>query len=407
MANNVGPSFVDSKLSGPSLQSATVIHIFEFVINISDIDSMAKMVSLASSSLANFVSARGSPVRPLFSRLTDIHPDAPLPKWTSAKDRAHQPRPEVQLQLQGPAAQERVLLFPGCFSNYNQPNLAAEAIYVLNKQGVHCESVYPGCCGMPQLEQGDLASVSKKAASAAKELACKVQVMQAQSNRSVTVVSLTPSCSFMIKSEWPLLLPYDENVKFLSSVTADISEFVSKIFKKYGAAPGMAPLPKNERAILHSACHARAQNIGNRAQQILKYIPKLSVSVVSKCSGHGGLWGCKSLTHASALKTGQAAKVAIEKSIETANKEVNCSVFPLNKNFLSLCLRAPAQLALANVRWPPVISRTCCPLAPPKVCPPPSFILCADASDPGAHAADAVHPIQLIARSYRLGDEQA
>jgi glycerol-3-phosphate dehydrogenase subunit C len=284
---------------------------------------MAKMVSLTSSTLANFVSARGSPVRPLFSSLTSMHHDAPLPKWASASDRFSRSQRSNLASLEGPAAVEHVLLFPGCFSTYNQPQLALDAVYVLNKQGVQCDSLYPGCCGMPQLEQGDLASVSEKAASVSAELTRRVRDLQLESNRNIAVVSLTPSCSFMLKSEWPLLLPHDENVKFLASVTSDISEYVSKIFKKYNAAPGMVPLPNNERAILHSACHSRAQNVGNRAQQILQYIPKLSVSVVNKCSGHGGLWGCKSSTHASAVKTGHAAKVAIEKSIDKAKKEAS------------------------------------------------------------------------------------
>lgn len=284
---------------------------------------MASVVSSTSSTLANFVSARASPLRPLFSSLTNIHHEAPLPKWANSSERLSRSQPQNQLNLEGPAAEEQVLLFPGCFSNYNQPNLALDAVYVLNKQGVQCDTLYPGCCGMPQLEQGDLASVSAKAASVAAQLSCRVRDLQLQSKRTVTVVSLTPSCSFMLKSEWPLLLPHDENIKYLASITSDISEYVSKIFKKYNPAAGMAPLPNNERAILHSACHSRAQNIGNRAQQILQYIPKLSVSVVSKCSGHGGLWGCKSSSHASAIKTGQAAKIAIEKSIDKAKKEAS------------------------------------------------------------------------------------
>ena len=39
--------------------------------------------------------------------------------------------------------------------------LAARA--VLAKNGVETEVVYPACCGMPQLEQGDLAQVAKSA----------------------------------------------------------------------------------------------------------------------------------------------------------------------------------------------------------------------------------------------------
>ena len=284
---------------------------------------MAKIVSLTSSTAANFVSARGSPLRPLFSSLTNIHQDAPLPKWASVSERLSPSQASNQVNREGPAVSEQVLLLPGCFCSYNQPSLAVDAVYVLNRQGVECESFYPGCCGMPQLEQGDLASVSERATRISAALSSRAREIQATSSRNITLVSLTPSCSFMLKSEWPLLLPYDENVKFVSSLTADISEYISKIFKKYSPAQGMVSLPNSERAILHSACHSRAQNIGNRAQQILQYIPKLSVSVVSKCSGHGGLWGCKSSSHASAVKTGQAAKVAIEKSIAKSTKEVN------------------------------------------------------------------------------------
>jgi glycerol-3-phosphate dehydrogenase subunit C len=283
-------------------------------------------------------------MRPLFSSLTNIHHDAPLPKWASVSERLSRSHPSNHVNCEGDAASEQVLLFPGCFSNYNQPNLALDAVYVLNKQGVQCESLYPGCCGMPQLEQGDLASVSEKAASIATELTRRVRELQTLSSRNVTVVSLTPSCSFMIKSEWPLLLPHDENIRNLASMTSDISEYVSKIFKKYSPAAGMTPLPNNERAILHSACHSRAQNVGNRAQQILQYIPKLSVSVVNKCSGHGGLWGCKSSTHASALKTGHAAKVAIEKSIEQAKKEASHLILSPR-----ICLAHPATGRMLNV----------------------------------------------------------
>jgi glycerol-3-phosphate dehydrogenase subunit C len=322
MANNVGPSFIDSKLAG-AFFSCPLRCQYRFVsMDFSDIDSMAKMVSLTSSTVANFVSARGSPLRPLFSSLANLHQDAPLPKWASSSEKLSQSQLSNQVNLDGPAAEERVLLLPGCFCSYNQPSLASDAVYVLNKQGVECDIFYPGCCGMPQLEQGDLASVSEKATRIAAALSLKVREIQANCNHNITLVSLTPSCSFMLKSEWPLLLPHDENIKFVASMTADISEFVSRIFKKYSPAPGMVSLPNSERAILHSACHSRAQNVGNRAQQILQYIPKLSVSVVSKCSGHGGLWGCKSSSHASAIKTGQAAKVAIEKSIEKATKEV-------------------------------------------------------------------------------------
>ncbi len=44
-----------------------------------------------------------------------------------------------------------------------QPPHRQAARAVLAHNGVACEAVYPGCCGMPQLEQGDLARVAARA----------------------------------------------------------------------------------------------------------------------------------------------------------------------------------------------------------------------------------------------------
>jgi glycerol-3-phosphate dehydrogenase subunit C len=190
----------------------------------------------------------------------------------------------------------------------------------------------------------------------------------------------------------------------LAFITSDISEYISKIFKKYSPAAGMVPLPNNERAILHSACHSRAQNIGNRAQQILQHIPKLSVSVVNKCSGHGGLWGCKSSTHASALKTGHAAKVAIEKSIEKAKKEASVILSAVSAALTLLqgaCSTCTSECPLASSHLAHMLSAAS---NEGQSASDETYVLSQCSAD--THAADAVHPIQLIARSYRLGEEQ-
>ncbi|HEY9163856.1 MAG TPA: heterodisulfide reductase-related iron-sulfur binding cluster, partial [Magnetovibrio sp.] len=41
----------------------------------------------------------------------------------------------------------------------------------------------------------------------------------------------------------------------------------------------------------HIACHARAQNMGRKAQELLKLIPETQTTVIERCSGHGGSWG--------------------------------------------------------------------------------------------------------------------
>ena len=79
--------------------------------------------------------------------------------------------------------------------------------------------------------------------------------------------------------------------KTLSKATYDISEYVVDIAKKEGLAPGMQPVPGG--VTLHMACHARAQNMGQKAAEMLRLLPDPDVAVVERCSGHGGSWGFK------------------------------------------------------------------------------------------------------------------
>ncbi len=70
----------------------------------------------------------------------------------------------------------------------------------------------------------------------------------------------------MLKFEWPLIVPENEDVKRLAAATYDIGEYVVDISKKHGLPGGMKPLP--EGVSVHMACHARAQNMGAKAAEI-------------------------------------------------------------------------------------------------------------------------------------------
>jgi glycerol-3-phosphate dehydrogenase subunit C len=64
---------------------------------------------------------------------------------------------------------------------------------------------------------------------------------------------------------------------------------------------------------LHIACHARAQNMGAKAAEMLRMLPGAQINVVERCSGHGGAWGVKRDTFPIGMKVGkpvfrQAAK---------------------------------------------------------------------------------------------------
>jgi hypothetical protein len=153
---------------------------------------------------------------------------------------------------------------------------------VLAKNGVESEIVYPACCGMPQLEQGDLARV----ADSARRISA---VLVPWIDEGYDVVALVPSCALMLKFEWPLILPKDAAVKQLSEATFDVTEYIVDIAKHEGLAPGLQPLDGG--VALHIACHARAQNMGQKATEMMRLIPAADVAVIERCSGHGGSWG--------------------------------------------------------------------------------------------------------------------
>src|SRR5262249_53910291 len=153
---------------------------------------------------------------------------------------------------------------------------------VLAHNGVDTEVVYPRCCGMPQLEQGNLAAVAHSAA--------RVSALLGQwIDKGYDVIALVPSCALMLKFEWPLISRDDPLVTKLSKATFDVSEYIVDVARKEGLAAGLSPLDGG--VTVQIACHARAQNMGQKAAEMLRLLPEADVSVIERCSGHGGSWG--------------------------------------------------------------------------------------------------------------------
>ncbi|MBT3991186.1 MAG: glycerol-3-phosphate dehydrogenase [Rhodospirillaceae bacterium] len=249
--------------------------------------------------LANWASKLGNGLtRPVMESVAGIHKEAYLPEFTGKpfEKRAAPPVTESKSR--------KAALYATCFVNYNNPEIGEATQAILAKNGVETEVVYPSCCGMPQLEQGDIARVAENAKKVSAEL---VQWI----DKGYDIVALVPSCALMLKFEWPLILPEDENVKRLSEATFDATEYIVDIAKQDGLADGLAKL--DGPVSLHLACHARAQNMGPKAAEMLRLIPDAQVEVIERCSGHGGAWGVKKENFEVALKIGRpAARKALE-----------------------------------------------------------------------------------------------
>ncbi len=217
--------------------------------------------------LANWASRCGNTLtRPLMEKLTDVDragraAEVPWPDLRPPRSNGAAPA----VNRDAPAFGRKAVLYATCFVNYNNPDIGVALRAVLAKNGVETEVVYPECCGMPQFEYGDLARVAGKAKKVAAALKPWIE-------KGYDVVSLVPSCSLMMKFEWPLLEPDDPTVKALSQSVFDASEYIVDIAKRHGLAPGLKPVPGG--IAMHIACHARAQNMGQKAAEMLRAAPR-------------------------------------------------------------------------------------------------------------------------------------
>ena len=227
--------------------------------------------------------------------IAGIHREAALPRFcgrTFAR-RAAKEAPEVNVRA--PAHGRKAVLFATCFANYNDPGIGLDARAVLALNGVETEVVYPGCCGMPQLESGDIEAVARSAEKTAAELGPWIE-------KGYDVIALVSSCALMLKFEWPLILPGNAAIETLSGATFDIAEYMVDMAAREGLADGMKPLEGG--VSVHLPCHARAQNMGPKAAAMLRLVPGTEVHVMERCSGHGGSWGIMKDHFEIALKQG-------------------------------------------------------------------------------------------------------
>ncbi len=269
--------------------------------------------------------------RDLMEIVAGVDRKAALPKYhvETLVKRAKYEIPPVNREA--PAFGRKAAIYATCFANFNNPDIGIAARRILAHNGVETEIVYPGCCGMPQMEQGDLAAVAKSAKHVAAELKTWI-------DRGYDIVALVPSCALMLKFEWPLIVPDDANVAALAKATRDIPQYVVDIAKKEGLAPGLAPLEGG--VTLHIACHARAQNMGQKAAEMLRLIPKIDLKIIERCSGHGGSWGILRENFETGIKVGRpVARQAVE-----AGKQFVASECPLaGMHILQGMERIPAE----------------------------------------------------------------
>jgi glycerol-3-phosphate dehydrogenase subunit C len=256
--------------------------------------------------IANWATDEGNAgMRNMLQDVAGIHREAALPKYHAKPLTAQAKAAPPRVNSEAPAHGRKAVLYATCFANYNNPDIGLAALRVLAHNGVAAEVVYPACCGMPLWEQGAIDQVVGNAEKVAEELGRYI-------DEGYDIIAPVPSCALMLKFEWPLAAPDNPAIRRLAEATYDITEYVVELAKDYGLAEGLQPLGGD--VTIHLACHARAQNMGAKGAEMLRLIPDTKISVIERCSGHGGIWGTLKENFEIALKVGKPAARQARKS---------------------------------------------------------------------------------------------
>jgi len=189
-------------------------------------------------------------------------------------------------------ARAKVALFATCTVEYNDPAIGKAAVAVLERNGVDVSLPQQKCCGMPYLDGGAVEECRALVRENVRTLADAVRDGR-------DIVSPGPTCSYMLKQEYPWL-DGSEDAKLVASHTKDLFEYLAGLHAR-GALNTTFTRPAGD-ITYHVPCHLRAQNIGTKSADILRLIPGANVNVIERCSAVDGTWGFKKEYYELSLK---------------------------------------------------------------------------------------------------------
>ena len=240
-------------------------------------------------------SLRFPPFRWLLEKTIGIHRKASLPRfrfktfssWFEGWSKSRTPR----------ADSVAVAVFPTCFVNYNEPEIGKALCAVLDHNGAKVTCPADRCCGMPFLDCGDVDGARKQAAKSLPVLAEAARAGQA-------ILVPQPTCAYMLKREWPSLLPGADSEAVARAVEDPASWLAARRAKgefktdfRAGAVTGAVGY--------HFACHLQALGTGPKSRGLVALIPGVTVTVSEKCSGHDGTWAYKTEGRDASMRQGQ------------------------------------------------------------------------------------------------------
>jgi FAD/FMN-containing dehydrogenase/Fe-S oxidoreductase len=208
--------------------------------------------------------------------LLDVAPERRLPLFAPRSfRRSFRVNPESRIP--NPESR-RVLLWPDCSNNYFHPEVAHDAVTVLEAAGFAVD--IPDrrlCCGRPLYDHGMLGVARRR-------LAEILEGLRADIEAGTPIVGLEPSCVSVFRDELPRLFPGDPLAQRLSEQAVFLTEFLVKT--------GHLPDGRMRgRAIVHPHCHERASLCLDDDVAVMKATGLDVTMLDAGCCGMAGAFG--------------------------------------------------------------------------------------------------------------------
>ena len=192
---------------------------------------------------------------------------------------------------------DKVAFFPGCYIQYNDPQVGLDLIAVM--QANQYEVLVPAnleCCGTPLVSNGYLADAQENALH-------NIRILQELAAQGIPILTCCTSCGLTLKREYQELFDIP-GMHMVAAQTYDAMEFLLELESKGRLNTALHPVAAHY--IYHAPCHLRAQGLGRPALELLDMIPDLKVTDADAgCCGIAGSYGFKSEKQDIAMAVGE------------------------------------------------------------------------------------------------------
>lgn len=203
---------------------------------------------------------------------------------------------------------KQVAYFHGCYVNYNNPQLGKDLIRIMNALGYGVQLLdKEKCCGVALISNGLYKQARRQAET---NLA---SIRRAVSDRGLTVLATSSTCTFTLRDEYPHLLEMknDDVRDRVELATRYLYRLITEQGARLRFREDAAPL----RVAYHTPCHMEKMGWAYYSIELLRMIPGVEVTVLdSQCCGIAGTYGFKKENYATSQAVGEGLFRQIEAS---------------------------------------------------------------------------------------------